>query len=438
MKKQKNAKKGSRSRRNPGRKPRGTVVSVSPDDSTPSVQLQLPIADILSGVRQSVEQLSIDAGLLVMNALIEEEVERRAGKKGKHDPNREARRWGSEDGYLVMAGKKIPTERPRVRSVDGKEVQLERYERFQADGDLQRSVGKHVLAGVATRDYEGVVDEVCDGYGIRKSSVSRHWKALSAKKLEEFLARPLGHLDLAAVMIDGVGFDDDYTLVVALGIDSTGRKHMLGVWLGATETAQLCKELLADLLERGVTTDRPLLFVLDGSKALRRAVKDTFGDKALVQRCQVHKERNVLDHLPKSYQRVVRMRLRAAWGMKSYEDAETELKKVVEYLDDLNPSAARSLEEGFEETLTIHRLQVPAALRKTLRSTNPIENCFSFKQKYCRNVKRWTSADMVLRWSSAMLLEVEKRFRKIRGHRSMPQLLAALSTVSMDKKKATA
>ncbi len=410
---------------------------MSPDDSTPFVQLQLPITDILSGVRQSVEQLSIDAGLLVMNALIEEEVERRAGKKGKHDPNREARRWGSEDGYLVMAGKKIPTERPRVRSVDGEEIRLERYERFQADGDLQRSVGKHVLAGVATRDYEGVVDEVCDGYGIRKSSVSRHWKALSAKKLEEFLARPLGQLDLAAVMIDGVGFDD-YTLVVALGIDSSGSKHMLGVWLGATETAQLCKELLADLIERGVPTDRPLLFVLDGSKALRRAVKDTFGDKALVQRCQVHKERNVLDQLPKSYQRVVRMRLRAAWGMKSYEDAETELKKVVEYLDDLNPSAARSLEEGLKETLTIHRLQVPAVLRKTLRSTNPIENCFSFKQKYCRNVKRWTSADMVLRWSSAMLLEIEKRFRKIRGHRSMPQLLAALSTVSMDKKKATA
>ena len=213
---------------------------------------------------------------------------------------------------------------------------------------------------------------------------------------------------------------------------------MLGAWLGATETAQLCRELLSDLVERGLPTDRSLLFVLDGSKALRRAVKDTFGDKALVQRCQVHKERNVPDLLPKSYQRVVRMRLRAAWGMKLYEAAKTELKKLVEYLDDLNPSAACSLEAGLEETLTIHRLQLPDALRQTLRSTNPIENCFSFKQKYCRNVKRWSSADMALRWSSAMLLEVEKRFRRIRGHRSMPQLISALNTVEVDKKKVIA
>ncbi len=437
MKNKKNATKGSRSRRKAPREARGTIASVDTDSSDPSVQLVLPLADVLGGVRESVEQLSIDAGLLVMKTLIEEEVERRAGKRGKHDPDREARRWGSEDGYVVLGGKKVPVERPRVRSVDGKEVALERYERFQEDGDLQRAVGKHVLAGVATRDYEKVVDEVCDGYGIRKSSVSRQWKALSGKKLDEFLARPLGGLDFAAVMIDGVGFDE-YTVVVALGIDSAGRKHMLGVWLGATETAQLCRELLSDLVERGVPTDRPLLFVLDGSKALRRAVKDTFGDKAVVQRCQVHKERNVLDLLPKSYQRVVRMRLRAAWAMKSYEDAKAELKKLVDYLDDLNPSAARSLEEGLEETLTIHRLQVPDALRKTLRSTNPIENCFSFKQKYCRNVKRWSSADMVLRWSSAMLLEVEKRFRKIRGYRSMPQLISALNTIDVDKNKAIA
>lgn len=436
MKKKKNAKKGSRSRRKTPKEFKGTVVSVDADSGTPTVQLLLPLSDVLTGVQESVEQLSIDTGLFVMKVLIDEEVEKRAGKKGKHDPDREARRHGHEDGYVVLAGKKIPIERPRVRSVEGSEVRLKRYERFQEDGNLQRSVGKHILAGVATRDYEGVVDEVCDGYGIRKSSVSRHWKALSAKKLEEFFARPLGELDLAVVMIDGVGFDE-YTLVVALGIDSTGRKHMLGVWLGATENAQLCKELLADLLERGLPQDRSLLFVLDGSKALRKAVRDTFGDRAHVQRCQVHKEKNVLSHLPEKHHRVVRMRLRAAWTMKFYSDAKTELKKLVEYLDNLNPSAARSLEEGFEETLTIHRLEVPDALRKTLRSTNPIENCFSFKQKYCRNVKRWSSGDMVLRWSSAMLLEVEKRFRRIRGHRNMPQLLSALN-IDVDKKKATA
>ena len=439
MKKQKNAKKRSRSRRKPAREPKGAVVSTSTDSGSPSVQLVLPLSDVLDGVHESVEALSIDAGLLVMKALIEDEVEKRAGRKGKHDPDRAAGRWGCEDGYVVFAGKKIPFERPRVRSVDGAEVTLERYERFQEDGHLQRTVCKHVLAGVATRDYEKVVDEVCEGYGIRKSSVSRHWKALSAAKLEEFLARPLGQLDLAAVMVDGVGFDE-YTLVVALGIDSTGRKHILGVWLGATENARLCKDLLADLIDRGLPSDRSLLFVLDGSKALHRAVTDTFGDSAHIQRCQIHKERNVKSYLPEKHHRVVKMRLRAAWTMKFYSDAKKELKKLVEYLDDLNPSAARSLEEGLEETLTIHRLEVPEALRKTLRSTNPIENCFSFKQKYCRNVKRWSSGTMVLRWSGAMLLEVEKRFRRIRGYRSMPQLLAALNTaaIDVDTKKAIA
>lgn len=437
MKNKKNAPKGSRSRRKTARRPKGSVLSVDADSREPSVELQLPIADVLSGLQESVEQLSIDTGLLVMKCLIEEEVERRVGKKGKHDPDREARRHGREDGYVAFAGKKMPFERPRVRSVDGSEVSLERYEHFQEDGQLQRAVGKHVLAGVATRDYGKVVDEVCDGYGVEKSSVSRHWKALSTKKLEEFLARPLGELGLVAVMIDGVGFDE-YTLVVALGIDSTGRKHMLGVWLGATETAQVSKQLLADLIKRGLPQDQSLLFVLDGSKALHKAVTDTFGELTHVQRCQIHKERNVLDHLPKSHHRAVRMRLNAAWGMKHYSDAKGELKKLVDYLDELNPSAARSLEEGMEETLTIHRLELPDSLRKTLRSTNPIENCFSFRRKYCRNVKRWSSADMVLRWSSAMLLEVEKRFRKIRGFRNMPQLIAALSTTNMDTKKASA
>ena len=381
MRNQKSAKKGSRSRRKSARRSKGTVVSVDANGAKPSVQLELPIAEILSGVQESVEELSIDAGLLVMKCLIEEEVERRVGKKGKHDPDRQAQRHGHEDGYVVLAGKKMPFERPRARTVDGSEVPLERYDRFQDDGHMQRAVGKHVLAGVATRDYGKVVDEVCDGYGVEKSSVSRHWKALSTNKLEEFLARPLGQLDLSAVMIDGVGFDE-YTLVVALGIDSTGRKHMLGVCLGATENSHVTNQLLADLIERGLPQGRPLLFVLDGSKALHKAVKDTFGEFAHVQRCQVHKERNVLDHLPKSHQRTVRMRLNAAWGMKLYSDAKDELKKLVEYVENLNPSAARSLEEGLEETLTIHRLELPESLRKTLRSTNPIENCFSFKPKY--------------------------------------------------------
>jgi transposase-like protein len=389
------------------------------------VQLCLPIAAILAGVHDAVEAVAAEAGLLVIRALLEEEVEQRAGPRYQHKPERQASRWGSEEGSVVFAGRKVPLARPRLRSREGREVALERYELFRADGRLQRAVAPRVLRGVAMRDYEGTLEAVCDGYGVQKSSVSRHWKVVSAERLQQFLERPLGGLDLVALLIDGIAFHD-HLLVVALGLDSAGRKHVLGLWPGATENATVCKELLADLVRRGLPTEHKYLVVIDGSKALTKAVRATFGEQAFVQRCQVHKERNVLEQLPPEHHRRVRQRLRAAWKLKGQVEARSALERVVADLEELSPSAAASLKEGLEETLTVHRLGVPESLRRTLRSTNPIESCFSTTRKRCRNVKRWRSQEMVQRWVGTMLLEVEQRLRRVRGHREMPLLVAAL------------
>lgn len=414
-------KKTQRSRRKTPVQFRGRVVSREGGE----VQLVLPLAEILAGVTDAVEAVAAEAGLLVMKTLIDEEVEQAVGTRYQRSSERQAYRWGNEDGHVVFAGRKVPLSRPRVRRRVGGEVRLERYEQFQSDGRMQRAVVPRVLAGVATRRYEQTLDAVCDGYGIAKSSVSRHWQAASAARLQAFQERPLGELDLVALLLDGIEFHA-YLLVVALGIDTAGRKHVLGMWPGATENATVCKSLLDDLKQRGLPTDRRYLVVIDGSKALAKAVRSQFGAQADIQRCQVHKERNVLEHLPPEHQARVRQRLRAAWHLKGHSEALAALERVVDQLEALSPTAAGSLREGLEETLTVHRLGVPPPLRPTLRSTNPIESCFATTRKHCRNVKQWRSEEMAQRWAGTMLLEVERRFHRVRGYREMPLLVAAL------------
>jgi transposase-like protein len=429
------AKTGSRSRRKPARDLHGQVVSVKTDAEQKTIQLCLPIAEILEGVQGAVESAAGTAGLLIMKTLIDDEVEQLAGERSKHD-DRGAVRWGEEESYVLFGGKKIPYRRPRVRERRGKEVPLEMFRRFQRPALMEEVVAREVVCGVSSRKYERAIEGFCDGYGIRKSSVSRHWKAVSAARLAEFVERRLDDLDLVALVIDGIEFGGKL-LVVALGVDSTGKKQVLGLWQGATEQSEVCKSLLEDLVSRGLATGRRYLFVLDGSKALAKAVRQVFGTDGEIQRCQVHKQRNVLDHLPEEHRGAVRIRLRAAWSMKDYEEARSELVRLVRYLKDLNPSAARSLEEGMEETLTLHRLGLPDSLRTSLRSTNAIESCFSTTRHLSKNVKRWREGDMVQRWVATMLIEAQAKFRRIRGHRTMPRLLMALGR-SVDSAKATA
>ncbi len=268
----------------------------------------LPLNPLLLEVAGAMEQTASQAGLLMMKALIDEEVEQIAGGRYTHQADRQATRWGHDEGHVIFAGRKVALPRPRVRSVEGREVPLTRYQAFAHPQRLQEAVAQRILRRVSTRDYAGVLDEVCDGYGIQKSSVSRHWKAASRQQLQQLLERPLGDLDLCVLFLDGKEFHD-FTLVVALGVDRQGRKHVLGLWAGATENAVVCGALLDDLIARGLSVDKPYLFILDGAKALKKAVVSRFGAKGLIQRCRVHKKRNIQKYLPKKYHGMLSLKL---------------------------------------------------------------------------------------------------------------------------------
>jgi len=405
-------------------------------DGTVLVQLPLPMLDVMVDVQAEVEQFAARCGLLLMQACVENEVECLAGRRYEHTTERKAYRAGRTSGWAYYAGRKVALPRQRVRGQEG-EVALSSVAAFRQDGRMQRAVAGKVLGGVKMRRYEGCLDAVCEGYGVKRSSVSRHWGRASARSLKELAERPLGELELAVLLIDGVRFRD-VCVVVALGVDYRGYKHVLGLYGGATENAATCQGLLEDLVRRGLAPEGKYLFVIDGSKALRAAVRDTFGEAALVQRCQVHKRRNVREHLPKCYHRALSLRLTRAWGMQDYADARAELEKTVRWLEGLSPSAAESLREGLEETLTLHHLEVPGLLRRSLSSTNLIESCFSTTRERTRSVKRWRSADQVLRWAGTMLLEAEKGFRRVRGHAAMPVLLTKFGLAELDAQGAAA
>jgi transposase-like protein len=362
-----------------------------------------------------------EVGLLIAQAVLEEEVQRKiASNPGS------LYRWGFEPGSVVLGGQKLPIRRPRLRQ-QGREVPLESYDYLRDSGRLQQAVHGQVVRGLSTRNYANALEETGRSWGLRRSSVSRQFKVISAQQLAELCARPLGDLRLVALLIDGKVYKEQ-TVVVALGIDETGHKHVLGLWDGATENAAVCQALLDDLLRRGLDPQRRYLAVLDGSKALAKAVKQTLGTQTPIQRCQFHKKRNVSDHLPGKWQGTARQRLSAAYGMKHYAEALSALKKTVAWLATLSEGAGRSLEEGLEETLTVHRLSLPDILRRSLATTNVIESCFGHIEHLTRNVKRWRNGSMVLRWVGTMLLEAEKKFRRIRGYQALPALTSALQS----------
>src|SRR5215213_8376233 len=261
-----------------------------------TLQMDLPMAELIAGVREDIEALAAQVGLTIMKAVMNREVEGELGEWGQQ----KAYRHGQQRGYVVYAGRKIAVERPRLRSKDKQELPLKSYQAFQSDGRMQRAVARKLMRQCSSRNYEGALDECLDGYGIKRSSVSRHFKVTTAAELKELLERPVP-ADLLALLIDAKYFPKQ-CIIVALGIDKEGRKHVLGLWEGATENATVVKGLLEDLVARGLETNRKMLVVLDGGKALRKAVQQVFGDNAVVQRCRVHKQRNVVEHLPKEKQ----------------------------------------------------------------------------------------------------------------------------------------
>jgi transposase-like protein len=400
-----------------------------------AVRLPLPLVEVWEELQVRVEQLAGEAGLQILHGILEEEVRQRVGAPHRPDPGSGAVRWGRQPGYVIFGGQKINLQRPRVRTREGEEVELENYRKLQQDGRMQRAVAERIICGLSTRQYRRAVQSVLDGYGIRKSSVSRHFVRATGEQLRALCEKNLAELNLVALLIDGVEFAGQ-TLIVALGVAENGTKHVLGLWQGATENATVCKALLEDLVARGLDPQRRYLFVLDGSKALRAAVEKVFGARAEVQRCQLHKRRNVKDHLPEAcradYDSAAADN---AYAMTSYEDAQAALEKLFRHLERINPSAARSLEEGREETLTLHRLGVGTLLRRSLSTTNIIESCLSTVRHVARNVKRWQGGDHIARWTAAGLLEAEKKFRKVKGYRELKELAQKLNPHSTPRQQ---
>ena len=403
------------------------------NDGNPAVQMTLPMAEMVGWLRKGVGELVRQAGLQLMDLLMQEEVRELVGERSQRQAERSANRWGSEQGYCVVMGQKVPVKRPRVRTTDDQEVRLGSYEMFHRGEPLTETVWEKLMLGLSTRKYGQAVRQFSEAYGLEKSAISEHFIAASRAKLKDLMESRLDKTRLCALLIDATPFQGQQ-MVVALGIGQDGRKTILGIRQGATENATVVGELLGDLVSRGLDFTEPRLYVLDGGKALTAAVKRYAGESATIQRCQVHKRRNVLDHLTDEQKPGIAKRLHAAYALEDHATAKQALNKLHRELMDLNPSAARSLGEGMEETLTVHRLHVPMQLRKTLASTNVIESAFSTVERVCRNVKRWHDGDQRERWVGSGLLVAQKQFRRIIGYKQIPALIRTLEALAPSRK----
>jgi transposase-like protein len=401
-------------------------------EQNPDIQMILPLADIVGMLQQGVGNLLRETGLALMQTVMEEEVRHLAGERHQQHEGRRAHRWGKEDGYCVVDGQKVPIQKTRLRTPDKHEQRLGSYELFQRSGPMQAGVWDKMMRGLSTRNYGAVVKDFHNAYGVEKSAVSENFIEASREKVKQLMERPLDQLRLCAVLIDGTPFKDRQ-MIAALGIGCDGTKTVLGIREGATENTAVVSALLSELVERGLDFSTPRLYLLDGGKALAAAVRKHAGETAFIQRCQVHKKRNVVDHLPDEHKANVRRKMQNAYAMAEYADAKRALEQLHRELMELNPSAARSLEEGMEETLTVHKLRVPDQLRRTLCCTNVIESAFSIVETVCRNVKRWRDGDHIERWVGSGLLVAERQFRKVIGHRQIPLLLSSMA-VAVSKK----
>lgn len=374
-----------------------------------------------SEIRERVHAEMREAALALMHGLFLEEVELLCGAPFSRKAEGGHYRGGSDPGSVILQGQRIRVKKARVKQA-GKEVELKSYAALQGFDLLQERVLRHMMSGVSTRQYDGLLEEVAGGLGLKKSSVSKAFIRGSKQALDAINGRELSGQEWAVIMIDGIEFAGE-CVIVALGITIKGKKLILGLKRGNTENAEVCKDLLQELIERGLKSDRPLLFVLDGSKALQKAVRKVFGQGAPIQRCIRHKERNVLSYLSQKDHPEFRRRWKLIHGMTHYSAAKEELERLAEWLLRRNLEAAASLREAEGETLTVIALGASGKLRKTLLSTNPIESAFSRVRARTQRVRHWrTKGDQIQRWAGTCLLEAEKGFRAIRGARDLPAL----------------
>lgn len=387
----------------------------------------LPLVDLLVDTKTELLELALRSGLRVFTTMLEEDRTAICGPRYAHEPDRSASRAGTTRSEVVLGGRKVTIQRPRVRTAAG-EVPLPTFQTMAATDPLDRRVVEQMLVGVATRQYARSLEPLgpeMTSRGTSKSAVSRRFVARTTAQLAAWQSAPLDGLDLLALLIDGVHVGD-HCLIVALGIAADGQKHALGLWDGSTENATVCQGLLANLQSRGLRTDRSVLVILDGSKALRKAVRATFGDAALVQRCQVHKMRNILEYLSDRDRPWAQAILRRAYQAADPKLAQRLLLDLARRLEAEYPSAAESVREGLDETLTVLALKLSPRLRRSLATTNAAESLLSRTRHVKRHVKRWRGGQMMLRWVAAGVLEAVKGFRRLKGYADMPMLVAAL------------
>jgi len=393
-------------------------------------RVAVAVGELAAAAREGLLALAVGTGLGVLHSLLEADVDRLVGPKGRHQPGRAAVRHGTQPGRVTLGGRRVRVDRPRVRSADGaQELALPTWAAFASTELLDQLTLERMLAKLSTRRYRVGLEPVGSrveqaATGTSRSAVSRRFVAATEHALAELLAADLTGLDLVALMLDGIRIAE-HTCVVALGITIDGTKVPLALAEGATENATVVRDLLTGLRDRGLDSTRPLLVVIDGAKALRRAVTDVF-DHPVIQRCQLHKLRNVTDRLPDAVASTVAKRMRAAYHHTDPLTAQADLEALARELDRSHPGAAASLREGLAETLTIGRLGVPPTLARTLRSTNSIESMIAICRDHAANVKRWRDGQMVLRWIAAGMGEAAKQFRRVNGHLHLPALRATL------------
>jgi putative transposase len=407
-----------------------STLSTGPELVLPE-RVTVALAELAGAAREGLLALAVGTGLGVLGSLLDADVERLVGPKGRHNLDRAAVRHGSQPGRVTLGGRRVRVDRPRVRTADGAaELPLPTWQAFAAGELLDQLTLERMLAKLSTRRYHHGLEPVGSraeeaSSGTSKSAVSRRFVAATERALAELLAADLSGLDLVALMVDGIRVAE-HTCVVALGITIDGTKVPLALAEGATENATVVGDLLAGLRDRGLDVTRPILAVLDGAKALRRAVDDVF-DHPVIQRCQLHKLRNVTDRLPDALASTVAKRIRRAYHHPDALVAEAELEALARELHRSHPGAAASLREGLAETLTITRLGVPPTLARTLRSTNSIESMIAICRDHAANVKRWQDGQMVLRWVAAGMGEAATQFRRVNGYLHLPALRAALN-----------
>ncbi len=398
---------------------------------TMAVEIPLPLLEAIGNIENSFFELCIDSGQQVLKAMMEQDREDLCGPLWKRDPDRRAGRAGTTKSEVTLGGRRIPIPRPRVRSQEGEEMVLPSFAFAASRDPLDRHTLNAVACGISSRKSARSLDPLPDTMRERstsKSSVSRRFVAMTTKQMTSWLTTPLGDRHFPIVMIDGIHMGD-HLILIALGIDSEGKKQVLGLREGDTENGQVARSLLRDLVDRGLEQERARVFVIDGAKALTSAIEKIFGPLAEIQRCQIHKRRNILGHLPDRLHENVKAVLKEAWGLGDAKVAKRRLERLSSSLKADHPGAAASVLEGLDETLTLQRLGVSGTLYKKLRSTNAIENLNSGIVTYSRNVKRWRGGSMAVRWVSAAIVEAEKKFRRVQGWRDIKKLMQALDDI---------